>query len=280
MFPGGVAPVVVGGVGGSGTRLIAQLLMEAGHFLGQDLNQANDNLLFTLLFKREAILTASDHEFDTLLHLFVNAMVGQDQFAPHQIEWARTLAHEERAQHPAAWLKERLHNLLSGQRTRGGVTRWGWKEPNSHLLLDRLAKRLPGMKYIHVARNGLDMAFSQNQNQLKLWGKYFLDEPFEISPRFSLKFWRAVHERVLRMGNGLGASFFFLHFDELCTDPHSAIARILDFLGLCQGVNIDQLAALVQKPESLGRFRTQGLALFAEDDVEFVRSLGFPVDAG
>jgi len=46
------APVAIGGVGGSGTRLIAQCLKELGYFIGSDLNESNDNLLFTALFKR------------------------------------------------------------------------------------------------------------------------------------------------------------------------------------------------------------------------------------
>ena len=54
------SPVAIGGVGGSGTRLIAQLLMELGVYMGSDRNDANDNLWFTLLFKRIEILFASD----------------------------------------------------------------------------------------------------------------------------------------------------------------------------------------------------------------------------
>jgi RNase adaptor protein for sRNA GlmZ degradation len=46
------SPVVVGGVGGSGTRLIADILMELGYYIGSDLNKSLDNLAVTLLFKR------------------------------------------------------------------------------------------------------------------------------------------------------------------------------------------------------------------------------------
>ncbi len=56
-------PVVIGGVGGSGTRLIAQILKDLGYFMGNDLNEANDNLLFPLLFKRIEILSSSEEEF-------------------------------------------------------------------------------------------------------------------------------------------------------------------------------------------------------------------------
>jgi hypothetical protein len=45
-------PIVVGGVGGSGTRVIAQILSEIGVYFGADLNRPADNLWFTLLFRR------------------------------------------------------------------------------------------------------------------------------------------------------------------------------------------------------------------------------------
>ena len=45
-------PIAVGGVGGSGTRVIAEILIQLGFYLGKDLNASRDNLWFTLLFKR------------------------------------------------------------------------------------------------------------------------------------------------------------------------------------------------------------------------------------
>ncbi|MCW3019543.1 MAG: hypothetical protein JWN10_1851, partial [Solirubrobacterales bacterium] len=45
-------PLVIAGIGGSGTRVAAQLLIELGFYLGEDLNPALDNLTSTFLFKR------------------------------------------------------------------------------------------------------------------------------------------------------------------------------------------------------------------------------------
>ena len=45
---GMTAPVAIGGVGGSGTRLVAQLLSGAGIHMGDDLNGSSDTLWFTL----------------------------------------------------------------------------------------------------------------------------------------------------------------------------------------------------------------------------------------
>lgn len=36
-------PVVVGGVGGSGSRVVAEMLETLGLFIGDDLNDARDN---------------------------------------------------------------------------------------------------------------------------------------------------------------------------------------------------------------------------------------------
>jgi hypothetical protein len=47
-----VGPVAVGGVGGSGTRVIASLVSSLGYQIGNNLNRAQDDLTFTVLFKR------------------------------------------------------------------------------------------------------------------------------------------------------------------------------------------------------------------------------------
>ena len=43
--------IAIGALGGSGTRAVAQVFLEAGIYMGDDLNRANDNLIFTRLFK-------------------------------------------------------------------------------------------------------------------------------------------------------------------------------------------------------------------------------------
>ncbi len=43
-------PVIIGGIGGSGTRVVAEILTLFGYFMGHDLNSAGDILTYTLLF--------------------------------------------------------------------------------------------------------------------------------------------------------------------------------------------------------------------------------------
>ena len=43
--------IAVGGLGGSGTRVLAEILLNSGIYLGSELNIFHDNLLFTRFFK-------------------------------------------------------------------------------------------------------------------------------------------------------------------------------------------------------------------------------------
>jgi hypothetical protein len=271
-------PVVIGGVGGSGTRLIAQCLSELGFFLGHDLNDAIDNLWFTLLFKRAEILTSSSEECNELIEIFLKGMTGQDGFTKKQVDLIKKLASVDREQASAKALKKIARSLLSKKTKMEPGTRWGWKEPNAHIVLDRLKEYFQDMKYIHVARNGLDMAHSHNQNQLKLWGRYFIGEDFSISPHYSLKYWCIVHRRVLEIGQSMGTNFLFLNYDHFCSNPEDGISELSGFLELDTAqVSVASLLRLVNPPASVGRYRQQGTGIFDAEDVAYVKELGFDV---
>lgn len=269
-------PVAIGGVGGSGTRLIAQILKDLGFYIGSDLNEANDNLWFTLLFKRIEILSETDGEFDELVQIFLNGMIENKEFTKSQIKLINNLSTKDRPQHNADWLGQRVNTLLSRQNSSKQSGAWGWKEPNTHIVLDRLHKALPDIKYIHVARNGLDMAHSTNQNQLKLWGTRFIGEDCEISPYYSLKYWCIVHERVLDIGKLMGSRFLFFNYDQFCLEPRNSLTMLLEFLEVdISETRISSLLQLVRVPASMGRFKQHGLEIFAPEDVLFVQRQGF-----
>ncbi len=269
-------PVAIGAVGGSGTRLIAQILEKLGFYIGSDLNEATDNLWFTLLFKRIEILSVSDDEFEELVDIFVHGMMGSKKFLKSKKKAINNLASMDRTQHTAAWLKGRTKSLLSKQHTPVPIEAWGWKEPNTHIVIDRLQRCLPEMKYIHVVRNGLDMAHSANQNQLHLWGTHFIDTTCQDSPRYSLKYWHIVHQRVLDLCRPMGPRFLFLNFDQLCLDTINGIKRLLEFLEVnVSESQIRDLSNLVRVPETVGRFKQHRLQIFDPEDVSFVRRLGF-----
>jgi len=276
------APVVIGGLGGSGTRLIAQCLRELDFFMGSDLNESNDNLLFTLLFKRIEVLDQSDQQFQEFLELFLQSMVGDKRFTRRQMDLLQTLATSARGKLTTRWLRERVEALRHGQASsgNGGLTHanWGWKEPSTHVVLDRLRGSIVKLKYIHVARNGLDMAFSANQSQLRLWGKHFLHRDAEVDPQSSLRYWCAVHRRVLEIGQSMGADFLFLNYDDFCTESEAGIKKLCDFLAVDDDDEAhNRLLQLISPPASIGRFKLHDNSMFDEEDVGYVARLGFRI---
>lgn len=276
-------PVAIGGVGGSGTRLFAELLQRLGFSIGSDLNPALDNLWFTLLFKRPAMLSAPDHEFEWLLRLFVARMKGELLGEVERSALRNYLARDtfRGAEHTSEWRQDRIETFLSEiPQTQPRMRRWGWKEPNTHLFASRLLTLLPELRYIHIIRNGLDMAYSSNQNQLRLWGSTLLGRECEVGPRDSLKYWCEVHRRLLSVQERFSDRFLMLHYDKFIDDPNQELKRMFRFLGVSDVTSsIPELMRLIRPSIGTGRYNRQGLELFDPCDIEFVRSMGFETES-
>jgi hypothetical protein len=135
------------------------------------------------------------------------------------------------------------------------------------------------MKYVYVVRNGLDMAFSENQNQLKyFWGDLILEGDTSPTPRNALRYWVESHKRMRGYKQYLGISPYFLNFDRLCADPHLELMKLRDFLQLEVDANkLAELAATISPPASAGRFREHDCSELRPVDVQYVREQGFIV---
>lgn len=271
------APVAIGGMGGSGTRLIAASLQKLGFFMGVDLNESLDNLWFTLLFKRLSSLDASEQHFNLLLNTYLAKMTGSGVLSQQQRDLVDRLAQQGSTEHPVEWLKPRAKSLLESTHRLPRNADWGWKEPNTHLFLPRLNANIPGLKYIHVARNGLDMAYSNNQNQLKLWGERLLGHPHDMNPATSLKYWVLIHQRIQRVGQTMGERFLFLDYDAYCNDPQQGVNKLLLFLGKPVTPRTLALLSEMVSPISIGRYKSSDTSELEPADIAAVRALGFDV---
>jgi hypothetical protein len=148
-----------------------------------------------------------------------------------------------------------LRALVARQHAEAGGRPWGWKEPRSVYLLPLLAAELPGLRFLHVVRDGRDMALSQNQVQLRKHGDAVLgasDEPEELR---SIALWREVNLRAADFGEReLGDRYLRIRFEDLCAEPAARVAEVLRFFGL-EG-DAERIAAEeVRAPSSLGRWR-------------------------
>jgi hypothetical protein len=270
--------VVIGGIGGSGTRMIAQIVAASGYFLGADLNEAYDNLWFTLLFKRPDVLALSAAEFHRRLAILFKAMVGVAEVTNDDREIVLELASAGSEQHDPDWLRQRAASLMARAESGSPVGPWGWKEPNSHIVLRPLSEACGKLKFIFVSRHGLDMALSSNQNQARFWGPLLLGKGFEATPRYSLRYWCEAHRRAIAAAGAIGDRFLFLRYDALCRDKHRELNRLLDFLGVGGRAAVARASDIIAPPPSIGRSRLVSLAEFDADDLDYVESLGFAVE--
>jgi len=290
-----LGPVAVGGIGGSGTRIVASLIQELGFYIGSDLNKSMDNLWFTLLFKRPRWYISSDeetrsHQIHQALSIFEKAMTRglQSRPNPQEADFVRRVCGEITSYPQVLGMgagHRQVRSILRSQTPQECIG-WGWKEPNTHVLLRHICPYFPSMKYIHVIRNGLDMAFSSNQKQLELWGSlYGCDAPRATHgmPRAALRYWvRANRAAVLNARRMLGKHFHVILFDDLCGNPRRHVSDLAAFLDRTpKPGEIDELASMVQAPSTIGRYREHDIfAILDSTDIAAVREFGFDPQGG
>ena len=267
-------PVAVGGVGGSGTRLIAGLLRDSGIFMGNQLNASNDLLWFTLLFKHEHACDMEDEEFDQLVDILVAGLAGGAPLDAGALARVAELADAATARDPGLQAAAAASSLVEAAARPAHRRRWGWKEPNTHIVIERLWQRLPDLRYVHVVRHGVDMAFSSNQNQLALWGRRVLGSTGDLSPRRSLRYWCRVHRHQQALFAANSQRMYWLDYDDFCREPEEEFARLARFLQLPPAVTPD--LSVVRRPAE-PRHSRQDLSGFAPEDLDYVSSLGYRI---
>lgn len=293
--PKWLGPVAIGGVGGSGTRLIAEILIQLGFYVGKDLNSANDNLWFTLLFKRPDWFLQSSRGNES--HIFENLSIFEKAMTANLKPDYKELKHIIRAASKimfkghdysgagrGLWPIKRAMTLLrSKDLDTSRYLGWGWKEPNTHIYIEYLSRHFSNLKYIHLIRHGIDMAYSSNYAQLYNWGTMFGINIHNTSiplPKLSLNYWNNANKRTITLGQQLlNKRFMLINFDRLCINPKEEIELLVSFLGIdAQRVDINTLAKLPKQPESTGRYKKYDLSIFSKDEIDAVKEMGFDVD--
>jgi hypothetical protein len=193
-------PVVIGGTGGSGTRLVARLLREMGIALGTHVNEAEDAI-----------------EFGWLYDVYVNDYLERGTVALERLEADLLRAitrHIDPARHP----------------------KWGWKNPRSIYLFPVFERLIPGLTFVHVIRHGLDMATSDNQNQLARHGRAALGRRYDRLPRVvrSALLWKRINQAAAAQGQRMPGRYFLLRYEDVCADPHSSLVPLARALGLAE----------------------------------------------
>ncbi|MDJ0899857.1 MAG: tetratricopeptide repeat protein [Xenococcus sp. MO_188.B8] len=232
-----LGPNFIGATGGSGTRLVARIVQQGGLFLGTNRNRSEDSI-------------------DLLGYLSIKPILA------HLKTPLGPRLYNQLLQKLKVGFQEYLADFDSEQRSQ----LWGWKMPSSIFILPFLHPHFPQIKCLHLVRDGRDMAYSNNQNQLEALGLTVLNsEELSLSkPLQSITLWSKLNLLAAEYGEKyLPAQYLRIRFEDLCLNPVPTIKQIFNFFGLSGDVR--QIAqAEVTYPKSLGRWRNRDSATIAQ----------------
>jgi len=261
--------ISIGGLGGSGTRAVSEVFIKADICMGGELNNSLDTLLFTLMFKRKNILLYDKLQLENSFLLFKKIITTTVPLTKKEDEFLYSLV-EDRIQHDKNWLLDRYYNI---SKYRNKTDLWGWKEPNTHIIIDRLLEIEENLKFVYVYRNAFDMAFSENQNQLKFWGSLFFEKEYDVTPFYSLKQWIASYKRMKSIQKMFPNRVYFLSFEEFCEKPFEKVEEMFEFFNLDITIDND-IISHVNLPSSVGRYKNYSIKdVFDMNDIEYVNKI-------
>jgi hypothetical protein len=261
----------MGGVGGSGTRVLAHWLRVLGVNLVPPLNGPLDSLAFTVLFKAPNRFRGPDagQAMRAAVDAFRWLTTGEGDSTRALATLTRACARigvsgvPPAGSHRGPWAAGVMVRARAARRFTRGDGPWGWKEPNSHLFIAELAERFPGILYIHTIRNGVDMASSENQQQAENWRQH-LEVPVEASGRMAaLEYWIRANERataqMARLGSGKS---LLVRYEDLVAEPEGTLLGVARFLRLDPASNaLAATAAQIRSASATRRSVGDGLAL-------------------
>ncbi len=214
-------PLIIFGIGGSGTRLPALIAQEAGVQFG-----------------------ATNHALDA------------DGFPVFSDRWLSSYLAQNHA--PAAMLADFDECLDRRSDSLDKTKKWGIKHNRTILALNLWHDRLPRMRCIHIVRSMLDIACGPNQNQMQ---NHLADimpdcQHTETDARQAV-YWSRANALAADYGEQhLGVRYLRLRFEDLCSQNADIRSReIVAILELMQLPTSNALNRMIKRPGSIGRWR-------------------------
>jgi len=240
-------PIIIGGFPGSGTRIVCQIVKDAGVYMGKNLNKANDAL-----------------DFDLFLIKWINFF----------------LENTVNEQHMKDKMEREFESCLRNHllfRSKDHKD-WGFKIPRIIVLLPFLHTKFPKMKFIHVIRDGRDLSISKNPRwRIKQIGRILLGRSVS-TPSDILDLWSVLNTSGADFGRKkMKDNYLQVRFEDLCEDPNGTIFKIYQFLNI---INNNLLATIkkVNPPAgTIGRWKKHNSEFknFSRSTKDTLRRFGY-----
>jgi hypothetical protein len=214
-------------VGGSGTRVLAAIVRQSGMWIGANLNGPLDAL----------------------------------DLADYCAQWIPTYVGAAGPLSPTVihQMRQGLSDVVEKHRAplNDATAPWGWKNSGSLHLLRLVHDTFPDARFVHMVRDGRDMAYSPNQYQVRRYGDLLLtpEERRWSQPLRSIVVWSRLNLMAADYADQYLPDRYRLVRSKTCVRRRFTVQRVLDFCGLngTQSASRDQVVA----PSSIGRWQHQ-----------------------
>ena len=213
------SPIIIIGMGSSGTRLVVEILERCGIFMGGVLSQNE--------FKEPAIFFAGINAFTDAFR-YLDPLPG---------DWKQTV--ESKAQEVQRFVDEILPKEYAAAGYTGG--KWGFKDPRNTFVLPLYIRSFPNSRVIHVVRDGRDVALTKiSENWPNLKETHRLDRWFRVwENNISVA---AAYKRDLSVNQ-----FIEIRYEDVCLHRSSAIDLLSKYLKIQSSVMTAAVKDLAHK---------------------------------
>jgi hypothetical protein len=159
----------------------------------------------------------------------------------------------------------------------------------------RIARDFPGVRFLHIIRDGRDVALSLDKRGWSRPLPWHRDKSLLAAGLY----WEWIVRKARSNGAKLGGAYMEVRYEQLVADPRSALARVADFIGQHLDYKLIQQNAIgsVQRPltafeEDLQRgdfhpvgrwqqrFPAGQLAFFEKLVGDYLQELGYALSDG
>jgi hypothetical protein len=178
--------------------------------------------------------------------------------------WATRSLNYQLSQVPATICEPALACLRQGltdfrRKFAQSVALWGVKGPRSMYMLPFWHQMLPGLTFLHVIRDGRDMAISDNLAQVERhYAAVFGESPGTDLAIAAARLWaKANTEAKAWCRENIPDRYLQVRYEDLSAQPVRTIVEILDFLSWNHSPSVcAQLAGIIKPAAGIGRWRS------------------------
>lgn len=227
-------PVILLGMHRSGTSLMARLLRDVGIHMGTWLSRDAEAVFFQRLNRR--IYGAVDSKWGYVDSL-VEAM-GSEQFIErHTNAVLRAFLKDRHILRRDIGIVQFFGREVWEAMGRGEDIAWGWKDPRTTLAIPIWVRVFPQARWLHIVRNGIDVAISTHRRskkqQRKLRNRIFRIDysPITLDFGYCFRLWETYVSFVLDHKHLIPPDQYFeMRYEDLLAEPQMQMRQVLDFL--------------------------------------------------